>query len=239
MAPTNHRSRPGFDALVEARFHLTVEERTLLQKEGFVVSERLALDTWAWTYHELFKSQMPLYVSVDAIFHAIYAANDKVVALLEREELRPRLSQVLEAMHCGLAAQARNYSPELVRDLDLYLTVARSLLADGPQPALFGSNAEAKRLFQLAREGKGGLVPLEIFGRKRQVDVSQFTPRGHYTEDLAPYFRAAMWLARLELNLVSRSCRSSPPDGRLDPTETPREAMVAMALADLVERTGT
>src|SRR5262249_14597820 len=40
------------------------------------------------------------------------------------------------------------------------------------------------------------------------------------------------------LNLVSRSSRSSAPGLTPDPTETPREAEVALALADLVERSG-
>jgi hypothetical protein len=46
-----------------------------------------------------------------------------------------------------------------------------------------------------------------------------------------------MWLSRTELNLVSRDSRSSQPGYQPDPTETPREAVVALALADLVNRT--
>src|SRR5262249_38850735 len=53
---------------------------------------------------------------------------------------------------------------------------------------------------------------------------------------LAPYFRAAMWLSRLEMNLASRSSRSSAPGFTPDPRETPREATVALALADLAQR---
>ena len=45
-----------------------------------------------------------------------------------------------------------------------------------------------------------------------------------------------MWLSRIEMNLVSRSSRSSSPAPVPDPTETPREAIAALALADLVDR---
>jgi hypothetical protein len=84
-------------------------------------------------------------------------------------------------------------------------------------------------------EGLGGL---EIFGRDRVVDWSSYLPRGHYAGEssgLEPYFRAGMWLSRMEMNLASRSSRSSI-QGDPDPRETPREALVALALSDLVER---
>ncbi|TMQ05475.1 MAG: DUF3160 domain-containing protein [Deltaproteobacteria bacterium] len=47
-----------------------------------------------------------------------------------------------------------------------------------------------------------------------------------------------MWASRLELNLVSRSSRSSAPGPEPDPSETPREAIDALALADLAGRSG-
>jgi hypothetical protein len=90
-----------------------------------------------------------------------------------------------------------------------------------------------------AREAKA-MSKVDLFGRERLVDFTMYTPRGHYTEDsgLVPYFRAAMWLSRLELNLVSRSSRSSAVTEVADPRETPREAVDALALADLVARAG-
>src|SRR5690606_9418788 len=42
------------------------------------------------------------------------------------------------------------------------------------------------------------------------IDASQFTPRGHYEdeEDLQNYFRAMMWLGRIDLRLIE-----TLPDG--------------------------
>jgi hypothetical protein len=39
----------------------------------------------------------------------------------------------------------------------------------------------------------------------REIDFSQFTPRGHYTQSqqLTRYFKAMMWLGRIELHLTS------------------------------------
>jgi hypothetical protein len=44
-----------------------------------------------------------------------------------------------------------------------------------------------------------------------------------------------MWTSRIEFNLVSRSSRSSAPGPEPDPSETPREAIDALALADLAD----
>ena len=43
-----------------------------------------------------------------------------------------------------------------------------------------------------------------MFGVQRDFDMSQFKPRGHYTDDprLERYFRAMMWLGRIDFRLV-------------------------------------
>ena len=81
---------------------------------------------------------------------------------------------------------------------------------------------------------------MTLFGRPRLIDFTQYEPRGHYAsqEFMQRYFRAAMWASRLEFNLVSRSSRSSDPGPAPDPRETPREAIAALALADLATRSG-
>ena len=231
----DHRSRPQYDALVEQRFHLTAAERSMLTRQGFVVPARFSFGTYSWAFHELYQSQLPLYVAADAIFHAIYASNDNLIASIEKYRLRPLLAQVLDALSCTLATAAADYPPEVARDLDLYIAVARSLLADAPVAGVLGSPAELQQLFDLAKK-PAGLERVTLFGRDRYIDFSAYMPRGHYTGELAAFFRAAMWLSRLEFNLVSRSSRSSHPEVTPDRSETPREALVALALADLVER---
>src|SRR5262249_61496542 len=52
------------------------------------------------------------------------------------------------------------------------------------------------------------------------------------------YSRAAMGASRLKFTLVSRSSRSPAPGPGPDPRETPREALGALALADLAARSG-
>jgi hypothetical protein len=232
----------GWLNLIDQRFRLTRAEKALLSKQGLVVPARLEYSTYAWAFQDVYQSQLPLYVSVDAVFHAVYATNDSLIASLEEQQLRPALNATLTALHGALPGRAKSYPPDVARDLDVYLTVARSLLAGQPVPSALGTDDEAAALIALAHKADG-MVPVTLFGRERMVDFSTYKPRGHYaapgvdapagTRDLSAFFLAATWLSRLELNLVSRSCRSS--NSILDARETPREATLALALADLSE----
>jgi Protein of unknown function (DUF3160) len=238
--PWDRKSPPAGLDRIARRFALGSGERAALSRHGFVVPARLEFPSYANAYHEIYLSELPLFVSADAVFHAVYTGNDKILASLEERRLMPLVDHLLDALHCALPAAAADYPGETARDLDVYLTVARSLLADQAAPAAIeGDDAIASALVDQAKDAKG-MTDVELFGRKRRIDFTQFTIRGHYadTPALGRYFRAAMWLARLELNVVSRSCRSSEGSDSADPRETPREALDALALADLAGRAG-
>lgn len=238
--PWNHAARPARMDLLARRFGITPAEDRKIAQNGFAVLARLEQPSYADALHEIYQSQMPLYVSIDAIFHAVYASSDALIADLERARLAALVDDVLTKMHAGLAAMARDLPAETARDIDVYLTVARSLLADKAVTSALGTDAEAAALVARARAANA-MIEVQLFGRVRMVDFSQYAPRGHYAKEgseLAPYFRAAMWLSRLELNLVSRSSRSSAPGFSPDPRETPREDVMAMALAELAQRAG-
>lgn len=229
------KSRLQYDELITSRYPLLPSERAQLQKNGFLVSERLTYSTYGWAFHELYQSQLPLYVSVDAILHAIYASNDKLLAAVESERLAPLLQGVLRALHCAFADVAASWPAEQAHDADLYLSVARSLLAAAPVPSVLGIDAEVQALLAAIARHEG-IIEIDLFGRHRSIDLGAYQPRGHYDGKLAPYFLAAMWLSRLELNLVSRGCRSSQPGVIKDPSETPREGALALGLVELAER---
>ena len=234
-APWDHRAKPARMDLVERRFALSPEERARLMKDGFVVPERMKPGTWAESFHEVYQSELPLWVSADSILYAISASNDRLIARIEEGALADKLEKTLAAMQCSLPSAAASWPVETRDDVDLYLTVARSLLADSPVPSAVGAvDARAAELVKQAVAAEK-LTVVKIFGRARQVDFSLYEPRGHYraTPRLKAFFRSAMWLSRMEWNLVSRSCRSSAPN--LDPSETPREDVDAMGLAELTK----
>ena len=239
--PWNRAKAPLHLPRMAERFALTRAETQLLRKNGFAVAARLSQPGFTRAFHEIHQSQLPVYVSADAIFHAVFKSHEQVVSSIELD-LADRQSQLLSAMHAGLPALATRWPKDIGHDVDVYLTVARSLLADSKIASSLGQDPVAAPLIKKARNARGGLTQVTLFGRPRMVDFSAFAPRGYYTSAfdgaLAPYFRASMWLSRMEFNLVSRASRSSQPGIVPNPAETPREAVVALALAELAETAG-
>jgi len=241
---------PRYAALVDAHLHLSADESAALRAHGFVALDRHPHDSYATAFHEIFRQQLPVFVSVDAILHAIYSGHGAMLMSIESDALAPALVRTLTALRRTLAARRAQLPPPVVSDLDVYLTVAQRLLhreSDDGAPLLAESAAAVDAV--LAAEGERALAEVELFGRRRMVDFSQFTPRGHYASgpmwfahdavEIEHYFRAMTWLSRLEFNLVSRDCRSSQPGSAPDPAETPREAVAALALAELAEASGS
>jgi hypothetical protein len=72
-------------------------------------------------YHEIFQSQLPIYVSIDSVMHAIYASHAGVIGDVESKLLTPKLDKLLAAMHCEMAAVAK--APAMSRTMRRYLIV--------------------------------------------------------------------------------------------------------------------
>lgn len=235
----DHRHAPRYLARVAERFALNGTERRMLFKNGFVVPARLETRGYTVALHEIYQSQLPIYVSADAVLHAIFRSHEAVVSKIELR-LVPHEQKLLDGMHAALPRET--LPADVAHDLDVYLTVARSLLADAPVKSVLGTDAEVRRLFDAAHRGTGGLTRVRLFGRERIVDFSRFEPRGYYATAvggaLQPYFRASTWLSLIEFNLVSRGGRSSQPGVVPNRAETPREAVDALALARLARDAG-
>ncbi|HUJ57131.1 MAG TPA: DUF3160 domain-containing protein [Kofleriaceae bacterium] len=237
-AAWDHKTPPRYLDRIRRRFDLRADELDRLDKLGVAVPARLAQPSYVFAYHEIFQSELPVYISADSIFHAIFASHDSILAALETGRLAPTLAEALDEMHCALPTAG--LPDDTTRDLDTYLVVARTLLSGEPVASALGDDAVEHDAAALVAKATAAseLAQVQLFGRDRMIDFTQFTPRGHYadSEDLQRYFRAAMWTSRLEFNLVSRSSRSSVTIA--DPRETPREALDALALADLASSTG-
>lgn len=244
-APWNRQTPPQHFDLVDRHLHLSSADRSRLERNGFVAMERHAYDSYALAFHEIFRQQLPVFIGVDAIMHAIFVAHSTALQSIEATRLRPSLRRMLTALRSALRASRATLTAQIAGDLDEYLAVADALLDDRESVrTLFPSSRGAQALLDDAKQA-GGLQGVTLFGRARMVDFSQMSPRGHYTESvmvggetvsLEPYFRAMQWLSRTEFNLVTRGCQSSAP--AIETAETPREALAALALAELVERSG-
>ncbi len=255
-APWNAKGPPPkYLDRVLSHLHLDEEEEALLGKNGFVVLDRIGYSSYAVAYHDVFQQELPVYISIDAILNAVFQANQMLLEEVERTRLGPKLVAMIERMRSTLARSKGIYDDETIADLDVYLGVARRLL----HPHAEWKESDVVETFAQKTTSAEGLERVTLFGRDRMIDFSQYAPRGHYANTdfenvieikkagspeteripLADYFRAMTWLSRLELNLVSRSSKSSHPAIAPDPSETPREARNAIALADLVSRSGS
>ncbi|MBK8694155.1 MAG: DUF3160 domain-containing protein [Deltaproteobacteria bacterium] len=89
-------------------------------------------------------------------------------------------------------------------DLDTYLATARGLLEATPVEPVAGADAAAIRALVAAATAGTGNARIDLSAARRDVDLSQMRPRGHYAGDPSRerYFRAVMFLGREGLRLV-------------------------------------
>lgn len=245
-------AKPKFLDRIDAHLHLTPKEHEKLRANHFVVLDRLAYANYANAFHDIYQEQLPLFVGVDPILHAVFRGTELALERIEKKTLMPALATLLKKLRGSLVANPP--SAEIRKDLDIYLSVAQALLTpsmeEGKRLSAFkdGDEETIKSLVDDASHpSSAGLKEVELFGRPRMIDFSQFEPRGHYSGSpvfaegqlrMPDYFAAMMWLSRTELNLVSRDSKSSHPGPALDPTDTPREVADALALAEIVGRSG-
>src|SRR5690606_8616266 len=72
-----------------------------------------------------------------------------------------------------------------------------------PEPVRGADAAQIRKLIEQATAASG-THEIKLFGVKREEDFSQFKPRGHYVGEvsLERYFRAQMWLGRVDLRIL-------------------------------------
>jgi hypothetical protein len=204
---------------VRDKLQLTDAERALYRKNEFVVVEQHPELSFASAYYQIYTQDLPVLVTCDSILHAMHRSYDQLIIDLELNLFADTLDELLRDCHTLLARKAaRNQYAALApcyRDVDLYLTVARSLLAGAGAPAQ--ADPPARFSMDLEKDEWKGLPPISsalnqnrkvlerlwdiqslvlqlppprgqptaIYGGARFVDYSQFRPRGHYLERTA------------------------------------------------------
>lgn len=193
------------DLIQRSQIALDNAEVAKLNDNGFVISENRRFPSFLYGYETIYMQDLPVYVSADSVMHAVHSSYDEILKAIELAALVPELDTLLDSMRGALASgAAAGFGPQAEQDADLYLAVALSLLRDAPQGALAGaSQTEIDELVAKA-QAADGWQKVELFGVPRDMDFSQFEPRGHYTDApvLEQYFRAMMWLGRIDLRIV-------------------------------------
>jgi hypothetical protein len=199
----------NLDRITTSTLNPTAEELALLGQQGFVISRRSQFPTFAYGYAEIYADDLPLFVSADSILDAVHRSYDSMLEQFEEAMLIPDLQNLLQTMRATLAASSEA-TAEVRADVDVYLAVPLALLTgQTAAPVAGGSSSTINGLVQAAVNANG-IGASTLFGVERDIDMSQFKPRGHYTHtpELGQYFRAMMWLGRIEFRLIE-----TQPDG--------------------------
>ena len=210
-------------------FRLNAEERSAFTRNGFVVSERLGAASFSQMLYQIYSRDLPIYISSDTILHAWHRSYDAMLEELEEAYLSVVLGEILTGMADALPQAKKEYGAgplaDGLADADYFVAVARSLLAGKPVSTELGQEARVAETLKACEELQ--LQRFDLFGRRRDVDFSQFKVRGHYenSERLKRYFTAMMWCGRIDLRVAGNPEESSP-----------RELGGAVVLHDLLRR---
>lgn len=214
-------ARLSFDAS-KARYYPEVEralglvagEAETFKRHGFAMVDHGTKLSMGKAYLEIYRADLPVFVSADSILHALHRSYDEILRQLEEQVLFANLDLALDRIQvavCELPKTSPALKHSLV-DVSVLLAVARRLLEPGKtneatSPTHRPSCEDAKTVAAIlkkvaaqiddAPEGPG--TPL--WGRRAIVDWSQFKPRGHYVKSprLQAYFQAMMWLGRADV----------------------------------------
>lgn len=225
------------------KLKLTDSETSLLANNQFVVTERKSHHSFGYALYDVYNNDLPVFISTDAILQSLHASYDHILKHLEMDMLEPNLSKALDAMDAAIPTLVQRYggNPKMsaaLDDADLYITMARSLLADKKlQPRRVGAST-FDTVWNAIQAQKMAYMPL-FSERLRKIDCSQFIVRGHYTLDegkpLGPYFKCMMWLGRIDFLLTPPPAADEAPWGR---EEIRRMNLGAALIHELLELSG-
>ena len=227
------RAAVNLDLIQASALGLDAAELAALARHGFVISDKRRYPHFAYGYKTIYSQDLPVFISADSILQAVHQSYEGILKAVEIEALIPELDALLTSMrgrlHDSTLARATS------RDVDLYLTVAHSLLRGKlAPPTLLADTDQVSELFNLATLAEGD-SDIDLFGvADRIIDASQFKPRGHYAGDprLEQYFRAMMWLGRIDLPFL----HTDPQTGRPKLIRLAIDA--ALALRSLLDEDG-
>ena len=118
---------------ISLKYALTDYEKFLMQRHGFMVTERLRFPSYGRAFLDIYHKDLPVFISTDAILHAYHISYDRILKTVELEILIDRVTTLLNDLHAKMPQLAARYAAnpqmnKMLRDVDIYLTVPRKLL---------------------------------------------------------------------------------------------------------------
>ena len=228
--PADLSAIPWYDTLND-HFQFTEQENRLLKQNFFMVSERIHSYNWASAFIRIYSSDLPLFLSSDFILSTLHNSYDAILQTIEWQFLEPNLHDLLHGMYSYFPQVVSTYSSderyeEILKDVDLYISVALSLAEGEKYPPQCDTREKYDQVMAAVETEEEKDMKLFTADRLRKIDFGQFTPRGHYNKEiytpdgritLENYFRAMMWLGRIDFLLTA------PPENPWEPDWTDDE----------------
>ncbi|MFH0759360.1 MAG: DUF3160 domain-containing protein [Bacteroidota bacterium] len=245
LYPADLSAIPWYDTL-DRHFDFTPEEQEMLSENFFMVSERLSSMEWSSAFIGLYSQDIPLFLSSDFVLSTLHNSYDAILQTIEWQFLEPNLQEMLNAMYGYFPTVATIYMgdgrfTETLKDVDLYLSVALSLAMGEEYPPQFDNRLKFDEVMEAVEAEEEKDMKLFTESKIRHLDFSQFTPRGHYNKEiytrdgvitLENYFRAMMWLGRIDFLMTA------PPENPWEPDwsdeEIRRMQMGALVLNEVL-----
>lgn len=228
---------------ISIKYNLTDYEKSLINKNGFMVSERLTRSAFGEAFLDIYQRDLPVFISTDAILHAFHFSYDRILKDVELGFIIPNLTSLLQVMHSNINVLHSSYgsNPEMLRmlqDVDIYFTVAQKLLGITTEPFYSQNNTEIETILTFINTENMNDAFLFSSNCKR-IDFSQFKPRGHYVDIENPilekYFHTMMWLGRIEIYLSRPSSPPYPPCSYQTDADIQRQIIDAVLISELFE----
>ncbi len=239
----NAGKQPGDRGYRSVDTRLSAPELAIFKQNGFVVCGPPGGFSFAQVFYNLFFSDLPVFVSADALLEAWHRTYDAMLEETEETYLYNSVGTMLDGMAAQVAAADAEVGNgalhDSLRDADWFLAVARSLLAGTNQPSAPSVLGQDARVAQTLADIYGLQLVQEndFMGFCRMVDFSQFEVRGHYThsERLGRYFQCVMWLGFIDVPVAGGPFERCPLDARM---ASPRELGVAIVFWRLLNQSG-
>ncbi|MFH1052689.1 MAG: DUF3160 domain-containing protein [bacterium] len=186
---------------IKKAYGLTSYEAELIDKHGFMVTERNSYYTFWRALGDIYNKDLPVMITTDFILDAFHISYDAILRTIEEEILISNLSKLLGRMQNSL--EKIPGLEQNVNDIDIYLTVAKACLSGSSSPKFSENQNEINKIIGMINSEQFQTYPL-FSSTSRKIDFSQFTVRGHYTlsDGLMGYFKCMMWLGRTEFYLI-------------------------------------
>lgn len=193
---------------------------------------------------DLYKADLPVFISTDAILHAFHQSYDDILKSVEVNFLIDKLSAFLSDLKNELLLLKNKYQQnavmlDAIRDLDFYLSVPQVLLKVDYEVLFPGTSSRIASIMQKIISEEADEIQLFTGQCKRKYDFSQFTSRGHYTdsEALTNYFKAMIWLGRTEIYLTepSEPNKSCTEEERMESVR--RQMLMSFMMYEMMQNT--